>query len=76
MSLAGIIFVSVRVDAVGGSAGDGTFVWPTGTTPTPTHPNEVGILDGVGGYRLGCGGFGCCLLFRDVDPSFQFEGTQ
>ena len=25
--------------------------------PTPTHPNESGILDGLGGHKFGCGWF-------------------
>ena len=41
--------------------------------PTPTHPNEVGILEGVGGHRLGYNGFGFCFLFLDwtLYPRFK-----
>ena len=40
--------------------------------PPLTHPNEVGILHGVGGHSFGYGGLGFCSLFLDLDSLFSF----
>ena len=55
------------------------FALPSGGIPIPTHPNEVGILNGAGGHRFGYGGFGFCnlsliltlySLFKEQTPRF------